>query len=455
MLSFLLSWALVPHADAAEALQSEALQPLVEQLVPLVEEAAGRRFHHVPPVVLADQQTLARVLYEEQRHLLRQLSGVDADHADASAAETAASVSHQFAGKYGFLDKTLYVSLEGIADALAMAQASPELAGQMVQVVLAHELTHALQDQHIDLARMVVDAGTADAVMAANCAVEGHAVYVAEAVADEMGLQHANAVMADVLGYGSGLPTGADGFYSAYVYGLGRDFAAWHTLQGGTDHMWTVLHAPPRATAMIVQPSRYLQPPPPVTDGLPRAVHRAVKRLGRRSWARRSQRLGDYDVRDQLVRSGSGPGLADQVEEAWHARSVGGEMLGVEVQVLRFATPRLAQAYVIDMGRNAAFQAAAVQFDTRVEATAGVFEAVASDVSARERIALTLGGPHELGTVWLAQGTDVVQVITVNRSPPDRRIARAVRPLLRRLKAQPLPEDDEPVLLSRWSLQQR
>lgn len=453
MIASLLFWTLLTPADAAPRVPESALAPLVEELVPLVEAHAGARFDHVPEVVLADRETLARVLYAEQLHLLGELTDLDEADSESSARTTASQVAHLFAGKYGFLEKKLYLSPEGIAEALAQAGASPAMVGPLLKVVLAHELTHALQDQQVDLARVVIEAETADAVMATNCAVEGHAVWVQEQVALDLGLDGANDLMARVLGYADGgLPRDPSTFYSAYVYGLGRDFTAWHVQHGGTDHMWTLLRQPPLATSMVVDPDTYFDGVPTPSHGLPDATLRATRRLGRRGWSLRSQRLGDFDVRDQLVRAGSGPRLADDVAEAWHARAVGGQMLGVEVQVLRFATPAVAQTYVLDMGRNAAYQAAAVENDRRVIATAGVFEAVASDASARESIALRVGTTQHLGTVWLAQGSDVVQIITVNRTPTDRRIARAVRPLLRRLDRLDAPAPDDvwaPVLVSR------
>jgi hypothetical protein len=87
------------------------------------------------------------------------------------------------------------------------------------------------------------------------------------------------------------------------------------------------------------------------------------------------------------------------------------------------------------MGRQAAYQAATVTIDPNVQAWTGVFDAVPADRSARERVVLELPGTREeLGTVWLAQGPDVVQVISVNTAPSDRRLARALRPVLRSLR---------------------
>ncbi len=412
-----------------------ALERIVEELVPVVEEVAGARFDEIPEVVVADPEMLGRVVYEEQLHLLGALTDQDVGQTEEVAQSTANDVAHLFAGKYGFLDKRLYLSLDSIATALADRGADPRLAMPVVKIVLAHELTHALQDQRADLDALVTNAPTGDAIMAANCLVEGHAVWVHEQVGAELGLDGALAVMSDLLGYRSaGVPTDPSAFTTAYVYGLGRDFTAWHTTSGGTDHIWDVLHAPPTETAMIVHPERYGEPAEKATPGLRRALRRARRRLGARRWPGGIQPLGDYDLREQLVLTGHAAS-ADRVESAWRMRANERPMQGIEVQVLRFAEPRTASRYVHAMGRQAAYQAATVTIDPNVSAWTGVFDAVPADRSAREQVVLKLPGTREeLGTVWLAQGADVVQVISVNVSPTDRRLARALRPVLRTLE---------------------
>jgi len=132
---------------------------------------------------------------------------------------------------------------------------------------------------------------------------------------------------------------------------------------------------------------------------------------------------------------------ADRVESAWRMRAEERPTHGIEVQVMRFAEPHTASRYVHAMGRHAAYQAATVTIDPNVQAWTGAFDALPTDRSARERVVLDLPGTHEeLGTVWLAQGADVVQVISINATPTDRRLARALRPLMRALKRS-APED--------------
>ena len=431
MLNLLLTaaaWAQAPTLD-------DALGPLVAELVPLVEATAGAEFVTTPEVVLADAAMLSEVLFEEQRHLLTRLTDLDDDEATAAARASADDLAAVFAGKYGFLDKRLYISIDVITDRLKAQGAPSSQAGPMVTVVLAHELTHALQDQHADLERVVSTTGTADGVMAANCLVEGHAVWVHERVAAALGYDEASELMAEALGYRGSVPRDMEAFYTAYVYGLGRDFVDYHGREGGTDRVWELFDEPPAHTATIARPDQWRTPDARSPKGLARAMRRASRRLGRAEWRVSAQVLGDYDVREQLALGGAGPHLADQVDGAWHAQSIGGPGLGVQVQAIRFDRAAMAQAYVLSMGRHAAFKTAAMDHDAQVSATAGVFDAVPADVSARESIALRRGyDSQQLGTVWLAEGRDVVQVITVNQTPADRHIARAVRPVLRALR---------------------
>jgi len=429
--------AAAPTGDASSRPRGDhaALQRIVEDLAPIVEKAAGARFDELPEVVVADSDLLAQVVYEEQVYLLGALTDQSTSQSEEVARATADGVAHLFAGKYGFLDKRLYLSLDSIATALAERGADPRLAMPVVKIVLAHELTHALQDQRADLDTLVTTAPNGDAIMAANCLVEGHAVWVHEQVGAELGLHGAMDVMSDLLGYRSpGIPSDPAAFTTAYVYGLGRDFTAWHTAAGGTDRMWEVLLDPPEETAMIVHPERYGQASTTQAPGIRRALRRSRRRLGASRWSGGVQPLGDFDLREQLVLSGHAAS-ADRVESAWRMRANDRPMHGIEVQVLRFAEARTASRYVHAMGRQAAYQAATVTIDPNVQAWTGVFDAVPADRSARERVVLELPGTREeLSTVWLAQGPDVVQVISVNTAPTDRRLARALRPVLRSLR---------------------
>lgn len=419
----------------------EELEALVTKLLPLVEEAAGRRFLARPEIVPTDPASLSRVFYREQMHLLGRLSELGPEEAHRAARETAGSITSAFVGKYGFLDKRLYVISEGVSLALAGHGLPPELVLEVLEVVLAHELAHALQDQHTDLGRVVGSRPDGDAIMAANCVVEGHAVWVHERVGEKLGYQRAVRVVAAIQGYDpdrADAPIDPRRLYTSYVYGRGRAFVDWHHRMGGHERLWALLAEPPASSAMILAPRTYApHAEPPVGSAARAAVRRVVERLADPAWTIRDERVGDYDLREHLADRGNDVSLVDDVAGAWQSRATSRRpMEGIEVRILRFRTPEGARAYVDRMRSRAQAQLDLLLPPIAPEAPLGFlgrvdrFEGLDSDVSARESLVLDLDGRRqELGTLWVARGADVVQVVTVNRPVADRRMARALRRL--------------------------
>lgn len=429
---------------ASATAQSEITQTEVEWMVrevaPLVEQVTGRRFLSLPEVVMADPARIAEVVYQEQIHLLRGADGVADAEAVESARRTAVDLSGAFAGKYGFLDHRLYVSIAGIEDSLALEGGQAWMLRPMVRVVVAHELAHALQDQYTDLEALVRAADGGDAIMAINCAVEGHAVWVHEQVGAAAGLDVAVDLMRRLLGYD--LPVrrrmDPDDFYHTYVYGLGRDFIAYQAEKGGTERVWEVLADPPVATSMIVKPATWDDPVGTVDPDVRRVMRNASKRLAGKGWQPDDGVMGDYDVRDQIVRAGGDARIADDLYAGWNSRLVGGAMAGVEVQLLRFKSTDGARAFVDDMRTQAEAQARMAGYDPFISADAGPFDRVRSDSSAREAITVSLFGVSDedrLGRIWVSRGREVVQVVLVNSPATDREVAASIDQVFRGVRA--------------------
>lgn len=417
----------------------DELDELVTRLLPLVEEAAGRSFVFRPEVVATHPAELSRVFYREQMYMLGRLSELGPEEAHEAARATAGSISSAFVGKYGFLDKRLYVISEGVSLALQGLGFPDELAREVLEVVLAHELAHALQDQHNDLGRLVGSRPDGDAIMAANCMVEGHAVWVHEQVGRRLGHHHAVRAVATIQGYDpdeAESPLDPRRLFTSYVYGRGRAFVDWHARDGGTERLWELLSRPPASTAMILQPGTYTpEVQAPVSKAVRKASRRVVEQLGDPAWPFREERLGDFDLREQLADRIGNVTLADQVEAAWQSRAARRDaMEGAEVRVLRFRSPEAARTYVDHMGRRARLQLdrlsrprdAEASFTGRVDG----FDALKADVSARESLMIDVDGRTQaLSTLWVARGADVVQVVTVNRTISDPRLARVLHRL--------------------------
>lgn len=435
-------WTLSGSARAASHdIHPVELRSMVEEIAPVVEEVAGRHFTTLPPIVAADETLLRQVIYTEQLHLTAG-EGLPPDEAQRRAQLVADEVASSFAGKYGFLDKTLYVSVDSIGYRLAAEHVPPWLFRPMVRVVIAHELAHALQDQHTDLSWMARHAHDSDAVIAINCAIEGHAVWVHEGVAARMGLGEALEVMAELLGTNRSLDPSLDpqAYHNTYVYGLGRDFVAFHMHHGGVERVWQVLNKPPATTSQIASPDRWVQrralswPNP--------ELRRSAKRLSPAGWRLDTRRMGDYEIRDQLLRAEASEVLADALVDGWDARAIGEGNHGIEVQHLRFESPGTAASFVVQMRIGANRQSTMLADDPFVRASSGQLDCGTGWVTAREgiRVALfgdadhrspaTFGGPDQLGRLWVADREHVLQVIFVNAHVGDRKLCRVLRPLV-------------------------
>ncbi|MEN0062097.1 MAG: hypothetical protein AAGA48_08070 [Myxococcota bacterium] len=436
---------LVTVATAATEIHPIELRSMVEEIAPVVEQVAGRPFLRLPPVVATDEAQLEAVIFKEQVHL-SMTQGLPAEAAEHHARVVAHEVADSFAGKYGFLDKVLYVSVEGIAHRLAAQRAPAWLLRPMVRVVLAHELAHALQDQHTDLAAMATRARGEDAVLAINCAVEGHAVWVHEAVAARMGLSDALDVMTELLGTDRALDPllNPSAYHNTYVYGLGRDFVAFHVHHGGTEQVWKVLERPPATTQQIATPARWASRRSlswPSTE-----LRRAVRRLAPRKWMTDTRRMGDYEIRDQLLRAEASEVLADALVDGWNARAIGAANQGLEVQHLRFESAETATSFVVQMRIGANRQVELLDGDPFVRATSGQLDCGEGWTTAREGITVALFGDlgedesspqdkrnDQLGRLWVSDREHVLQVIFVNARVSDARLCRVLRPLVHSL----------------------
>lgn len=421
----------------------EALERLVAELVPDVEAAAGRTFREVPEVVLAEPEDIARVLHDERVHLMTRISGLEPDEAERAARSGAEPVA-SFVGKYGFLDKKLYVLRGGVMVALASRGVDRELAPRVTELVIAHELVHALQDQHVDLARVVGARTDGDAVVAVNCTVEGHAVWVQERVGRARGHDDAVREVAHILGYD---PDGAtwldpEAFYTSYVYGQGRNFVAHHAEQGGIEATWELLAHPPARSAMILAPEQHDEhADPPFDPRLRGAVSRARDRLAPRRWRSEDEAVGDYALRERLAPLPFGHLIPMDWRAGWSSRASDNPLAWVEVQLLSFEHHEAADAYVAGMALQAEVDLAmavppavgALKGGPRVDGSVAPFGPMA-DEAAEQRLTVELGPgerAQELRQVWASRGAHVVQVSIVNHRAADRRVARAIRGVFR------------------------
>lgn len=132
-----------------------------------------------------------------------------------------------------------------------------------VREVLAHELTHALQDQHFDLDRLT-DADDEQA-SASDALVEGDADRVEYAWLDEQPAAVADAADKELSAAGDQASSQLDGTVPSIVsamfdapYALGDEMVGNLHDRGGNKQVDKAFAHPPRSTAQLLDASRYL-----------------------------------------------------------------------------------------------------------------------------------------------------------------------------------------------------
>jgi hypothetical protein len=179
-------------------------------------------------------------------------------------------MNQQIAGFYDPHDKIM-VQVRG-KSALGSALAGhPQFAGELLE---AHELTHALQDQHFDLEAMLRRVkDDDDAEIALHSVIEGDATlaglgYISGGLTEDLEKKIVDhfATMPD-----SFEPESTNGTPLAlsaplmFQYVQGTRFVAEAWQRGGWAAVDAIYHDPPRSTQEIINPALYFDQRPPVT----------------------------------------------------------------------------------------------------------------------------------------------------------------------------------------------
>ncbi len=275
-------------------------EAVVKELTPLVERAAWRRFRRPPAVRCVGRAeaaaALERDLLPQYRNLMPQAAPAEISRLAAAEAIGAAPF---LLGKFGFADRTLFLLPRNVRPLMQAAGIPEAMAPAVVRILIAHELTHALHDQYLGLQKTIGAMRQQEHLTAFNAAIEGHASFVADAVAAALGLDREAVEFARLLSAGvvEGRDPGQDlvrrirETQYQQIYQGGRRFIEFQFRRLGRERLWEVLEKPPTRTSMIARPETWSPEAAPRPDYSP-VLAGLERRFGRRGWMVQNVEIG-------------------------------------------------------------------------------------------------------------------------------------------------------------------
>lgn len=204
---------------------------------------------------------------------------------------------------------------------------------QLGRGVLLHELFHALQDQSYGLLQLHLESqGQPDYDKAVTAMIEGEAMLAVSELLNYDFLAHARLPVEG--------PISEDRFEKIFLYGAGLKFISAVREAGGWQAVTSAFQDPPRATALILDPERYLAG----ERDLPEV---AIPLQSGESLQNTSIK-GEYEVQLLLARSPETRPLLDQLSDRYEADTVGfitgADGVSFHRWVLEFDSPEIAAA---------------------------------------------------------------------------------------------------------------
>jgi hypothetical protein len=255
----------VPGSTAAPASPIQAVVPELEQFV---ERTRGLRFKQPVKVELLGDAAF-----------VERLRGADERDVDAlQKAEGFLRALHLIGGDVQLehaLDTLLASAVAGFYDPKTKAlvvrggEATP-----YVRSVLAHELTHALQDQHFDLDRPELDRRSDEASQAFTGLVEGDAVRIQLQYFLSLGPADRRSFAAEEQAQASETPKGVPEVLVkilVFPYQDGPSFVGAVLKAGGQARLDAAFAAPPETSEQLLHPAAFLRGDGPKPVAAPKA----------------------------------------------------------------------------------------------------------------------------------------------------------------------------------------
>lgn len=239
-----------------------SLDRAVARVTPKIEAAAGFPFREPVPVEWADSDTIVAVMMEERDSDLRRAGREDDPMDRVRAQYIAIKESRAILGKYSVIRRRVYVVRDYFVSAIASIGGPDAHPQEVLETLVAHEMTHALDDQYFQLGEAEFRLPENESRLAYQALVEGHAVYVASEVCRSLGYPDYSRKMAELHDPGDpGDLLDAANYprdvLMSFRYARGAEFVARLYETGGAPLIRRAFENPPGLVSHIFRPDQY------------------------------------------------------------------------------------------------------------------------------------------------------------------------------------------------------
>ncbi|WP_300464411.1 hypothetical protein [Desulfobacula sp.] len=242
----------------------EQANKIANELIPMIEKTTGRKFKKNPVIKLINSEEFKDVIIRETDIVVLN----DSVTPMKNEKKFLQMMLKMFYGAYGSRDQIVYLLPKRIPSILKLLNIDEKYGMDIVRITIAHELTHALQDQYLNLFDRRSKLPGREEIHAFSAAIEGHAVLIEKKIGRQLGVDDviinlfplANSINIKfnnpkvIKMMTSGLPLKS-------IYSQGERFINYYYEKGGHKLIWEILENPPINTAMINDPKTYSPKP--------------------------------------------------------------------------------------------------------------------------------------------------------------------------------------------------
>jgi uncharacterized protein (DUF2342 family) len=245
-----------PDKEDAPAFNDWGARTFLIEVEPLVQKHTGWKLPDFPKFKLVTREQYVAATIEEWRRVLppgEMPTGAVAKGLEARLRRHAAGL----VGAYRPSSKTIFLLPGNLKPIMRDLNVPHYFTRDLVEIVCAHEMTHAFQDAKYPFQERMAKLPDKEAREAYAMLTEGHAMFVQDRVAQDLKVSEAARTMAEELSAREAMNIKSSGDSEATVarrYTAGRRFVEAVFKKGGITAVQRLFDHPPKSPAAVLDP---------------------------------------------------------------------------------------------------------------------------------------------------------------------------------------------------------